>query len=271
MSSRVIYKQKRKVNYSSLFLNVILPKHHFFWYTICMKKYNQKLKMAKRVLLFLVGVFLLTIVAFFLYVSDYYKADNLALSIMNENTAISVEDNLTILSPSLPSDTAFIFYPGAKVEHTAYLPILQKLQRKGITCILVKMPFNMAIFDADGAEPIFNKFPEIKNWYIGGHSMGGAMASGFASKNQEKVKGLILLGAYIYGSYPPEKALTIYGTLNSDLEKNIDYTKNIVKIEGGNHAQFGNYGEQKGDLPATISQEQQQEMAVEAILEFVIR
>ena len=93
----------------------------------------------------------------------------------------------------------------------------------------------------------------------------------YASKNQDKVDGLILLGAYIYGDYPPSKALTIYGTFNSNLEKNINYTENIVIIEGGNHAQFGNYGKQKGDPDATISAEEQQTIAVNAIVEFIKR
>jgi pimeloyl-ACP methyl ester carboxylesterase len=131
------------------------------------------------------------------------------------------------------------------------------------------MPFNMAIFDVNAADAVYDKLPQISNWYIAGHSMGGAMASAYASKNPEKVSGLILLGAYIYGDYPPEKSLTIYGTFNDSLEKNIDYTQNIVKIEGGNHAQFGNYGKQKGDPDATITAEEQQNKAVSAICDFI--
>ena len=53
------------------------------------------------------------------------------------------------------------------------------------------------------------------------------------------------------------------------MEDHIDYTENVVEIEGGNHAQFGNYGPQKGDLPATISAEEQQARTVAAIEEFL--
>ena len=63
--------------------------------------------------------------------------------------------------------------------------------------------------------------------------MGGAMASDYASKHQDNVKGLILLGAYIYGNYPAENALTVYGTFNTSVANKIDYTENIVVIEGG--------------------------------------
>lgn len=222
------------------------------------------------VITFVTALFVMA-ATFYIYASFYYRADEIAIAEMQNNTSIEVKDNLTILPSSIPSDTGLIFYPGAKVEHIAYLPILSKLAQSGITCVLVKMPLNMAIFNQDAANQVFDQLPDIKNWYVGGHSMGGAMASSYASKNPDKIKGLILLGAYLYGSYPPEKTLTIYGTLNSSLEKNIDYTDNIVIIEGGNHAQFGNYGEQKGDPPATISSEEQQRIAMEAILNFAIR
>lgn len=69
--------------------------------------------------------------------------------------------------------------------------------------------------------------------------------------------GLILLGAYLYSDYPPAGTLTIYGSLNQSEEDKIDYTENVVEIEGGNHAQFGNYDPQKGDALAVISAEEQ--------------
>ena len=207
--------------------------------------------------------------AFLWYVSDYYRAEDVALEVLAQDNGISQRDNLTILSPTAPTETAIIFYPGAKVEAEAYLPLLDQIRQTGVTCILVHMPFNMAIFDANAAEEVIAQFPEFQHWYVAGHSMGGAMASKFASDHPDQVDGLILMGAYIYGNYPDEKALTIYGSLNQSVEDHIDYTENIVEIEGGNHAQFGNYGPQKGDLPATISAEEQQAQTVAAIEAFL--
>lgn len=219
------------------------------------------------------GVVLLVIAilagAFFWYVSDYYRAEDVALEVMAQGDGITVQDNLTILSPSYPTDTAIVFYPGAKVEGVAYLPLLDQIRQTGITCILVHMPFHMAIFDSNAAEEVISQFPDIEHWYIAGHSMGGAMASKFAADHPDQVDGLILMGAYIYGDYPDEKTLTIYGSLNQSVEDHIDYTQNIVEIEGGNHAQFGNYGLQKGDSPAEISAEEQQAQTVTAIEAFI--
>lgn len=216
---------------------------------------------------------ILTILAgtFFWYVSDYYRAEAVALAVMGQDSGISQQDGLTILSPSYPTDTAIIFYPGAKVEAEAYLPLLDQIRQTCVTCMLVHMPFRMAIFDADAAEEVIARFPEIQHWYIAGHSMGGAMASKFASDHPDLVDGLILMGAYIYGDYPEENTLTIYGSLNQSVEDHIDYTENIVEIQGGNHAQFGNYGPQKGDPPATISAEEQQRQTVEAIAAFLVQ
>lgn len=208
-----------------------------------LKKYK-----AIKLTLLLILLIVICLGGFYIWANDYYHAEDIAVATMKGDNFIEVVDNLTITSPSAASDIGIIFYPGAKVEAISYIPLLEKLKNQGYTCVLIEMPLNMAIFDANAADKVFDKLPDIKSWYVAGHSMGGAMASDYASKHQNKVQGLLLMGAYIYGDYPPEKALTIYGTFNSNLEKDINYTENIVKIEGGNHAQFGNYGKQKGTL-----------------------
>lgn len=207
-------------------------------------------------------------VLFIWYVSDYYRADDSALALLAQEE-IEIREDLTLLSPAEASDTALIFYPGAKVEESAYLPLLEQLRQEGLLCILVPMPFHMAIFDPNAALDIMEQFPDISHWYIGGHSMGGAMASQFAAEHVDLVDGLILLGAYPYGEYAAEDTLTVYGSLNTSVAEKIDYTENVVVIEGGNHAQFGNYGPQKGDAPATITDTEQQAIAVSAIVEFI--
>ncbi len=219
----------------------------------------------------LLAILVLIAGGFFWYVSDYYRAEDVALEVLSAGDNIEVRDDLTVLSPSYPTDTAVIFYPGAKVEAIAYLPLLDQLRQTGLTCVLVEMPFHLAIFDANAAEDVMEAFPDIQHWYMAGHSMGGAMASQFASERPDEVDGLILLGAYLYGDYSPEDTLTVYGSLNQSVEDKINYTENVVEIQGGNHAQFGNYGPQKGDLPAEITAEEQQAQTVAAITDFIAR
>jgi pimeloyl-ACP methyl ester carboxylesterase len=226
------------------------------------------MKKSRKILIVVLAAVAAFAAVFFIYVSDYYRADQTARAVFGNGEGIAQDGNLIILTPSDPGDTGLIFYPGGKVEAISYLPLLSKLQDNGITCVLAEMPFNLAVFDINAADRVYEKLPQIKNWYIGGHSLGGAMASAYAGGHMDRIRGLILLGAYIYGDINADDALTVYGTEDQGLEK-IDYTTNVIVIDGGNHAQFGNYGPQDGDGEATILPETQQDIAVQSILDFI--
>lgn len=204
----------------------------------------------------------------YIYVNDYYEAFDEVFEVY-ERVDSYQEGNYTVLSNEDCGDTGIIFYPGAKVETEAYLPLLEKLVEQGYTCVLVEMPFYMAVLDIDRADGVFDLDLDVESWYIAGHSMGGSMASIYAQDNVDKIDGAIMLGAYIYSDYPIEDSITIYGSFNDNLEEYIDYTQNIYIIEGGNHAQFGYYGPQEGDPDATISTTQQLDEAVQYIDTFI--
>lgn len=219
----------------------------------------------------IIGVILACCIGFYVYSLDYYKADETATQILNAQN-VSVEEDVIKLTPSTPSDTAIIFYPGGKVEYTAYLPILNKLTEKGYTCFVQKMPLNFAIFGINSANEIIENNEDIENWYIAGHSLGGAMASKYASQNLYKLKGLILLGSYVYGQVPEDKYIVIYGDNDLVLDKTkLKGVSNELVIQGGNHAMFGNYGQQKGDGLAEISTEEQQNLTVDWIQQFITK
>ncbi len=209
------------------------------------------------------------ITGFGVYTSDYYRAGERARNILESDSDLSAEGNRLYLN-SDSDRNGLIFYPGAKVEYTAYLPLLELLKERGVDCFLVEMPFNLAIFGADRAQDVIDAHPEIENWYIAGHSMGGAFASSFASKHPDEIAGVMLLGAYLYGDYPAEDSVTVYGSEDRvlNLEK-ITYEDNIHVIDGANHAGFGNYGEQDGDGKASISEEEQQSFTAEIMLDFM--
>ena len=96
--------------------------------------------------------------------------------------------NLTVLSSTYPAETADIFYPDAKAEAAACLPLLDQLRRTGLTCILVEMPFHMAIFDINAAEDMMAQFQEVKYRYLADYSIGGAMAARYAADHPEQVE-----------------------------------------------------------------------------------
>ena len=109
--------------------------------------------------------------------------------------------------------------------------------------------------------------------------MGGLTASGFADDHRDTVKGLILLAAYtnrdLHDTAMPTLAIfgDTDGVMNRDLyEKRKDMNSSDFEeyiIEGANHAQFGDYGEQPRDYDAAISMESQQEQTAEIILEWL--
>ena len=230
---------------------------------------SRRKKIVFRAVAVLAALLVVSVGGFLIWASDYYHAEPAALSVLDQDGVVDGGKDIALLAEDGGTDCAIVFYPGAKVQAEAYLPILDKIRDRGISCFLVRMPLNMAIFDVDAASSVMDAHPEIDTWYIAGHSMGGGMASAYASDNPDRVEGLILLGAYVYGDYPPSDALTVYGSLNQSVEDRIDYDENIVEIDGGNHAQFGNYGPQDGDAPATISADNQQDQAVDAIVSFI--
>ena len=108
---------------------------------------------------------------------------------------VEVLDDRMIL---VPEETAagLIFYPGGKVEYTAYAPLMAQLAEQNVLCVLLEMPLNLAVLDMDAARGIPEQFPEVEHWYLAGHSLGGSMAAAFAGKCADTYDGLILLAAY---------------------------------------------------------------------------
>jgi hypothetical protein len=223
----------------------------------------------------LISILILVIIivgGFYMYTLDYYRASpEVSELLSNESSSISMNKNLTIVKANKEKDLhkGLIFYPGGKVEASAYLPLLKQLSDEGLTCILVKMPMNLAVFNVNAANKIIDEFTDLDSWYLAGHSLGGAMASSYVEKYSDKVDGLILLGAYPLNT-AEENVLVIYGSEDIKLDlTRLETTKNKIEILGGNHAYFGNYGEQEGDGIAVMSRSEQQGIAVKEIISFI--
>lgn len=238
-------------------------------------------KRRKQIAAAAVLILLAVIAAGVWYVTDYYHSDEEAQACLQSAGQVTVtECDEGLLLDGAGEETALIFYPGAKVEYTAYLPLLLRLSEQGVDCFLVKMPCNLAVLGQNKADGILAEY-EYEKWYLAGHSLGGAMAAAYTAGHSEKISGLILLAAY------PTEALTdaalsvlsIYGSEDGVLNRakleegrgQMPERYTELCIEGGNHAYFGNYGEQKGDLPARISREEQQEQTAEAMLQLIMQ
>lgn len=225
-------------------------------------------------------IFTALIIGMLTYLGDYYRADQTAHEAMRSNEQVKVQEegNLIIFTPTAGADeTGFIFYPGGKVEASSYAPLMRLLAEQGFTVVIVKMPFNLAVFNPDGANEAIDALPEIEHWIIGGHSLGGVMAADYVADHPDQVEGLVLLGAYANKdiSQSNVKVLSLFGTEDWGLEpeafaaaKNkMPESTTYFEIVGANHSGFGNYGAQAGDGAAFISADQQQAITIEKITE----
>jgi predicted alpha/beta-hydrolase family hydrolase len=177
--------------------------------------------------------------------------------------------------------TGLILYPGGRVDFRSYAPLARTIAEQGYLVVIVRMPLNLAVLNTNKAAAVIKAYPTIKTWVVGGHSLGGAMAAQFAAGHVSSVAGLVLLAAY-----PPSgtdlsgtdlDVLTIRGS-NDGLTSSVDVDRSLerlpestirVEIEGGNHAQFGYYGNQPGDGRATISREEQVRQVTDATVKLL--
>lgn len=248
---------------------------------VFMNKERKNNKKWKIVLIVLVSIVVLLSVTCAIYINDYYRADEDVLAVLEPDDVIEIEwvgDDVIAFLPEEP-EAGLIFYPGGKVEFTAYAPLMHSLAEEGVLCVLVKMPCNLAVLDIDAAEGLQERFPEVGEWYIGGHSLGGAMAASYVAEHVNEYEGLILLAAYSTADISQSglKVLSVYGSEDGvlDIEK---YMEGLAKlpadmeehiIEGGCHAQFGSYGRQEGDGEPKVSGEEQRKITVRYIMEWL--
>lgn len=218
-------------------------------------------KVIKRTLLIALLLLVVVVIAFYFWAKSAYEPTKEALTYLEESN----ENELTFGSKD--ADKGIIFYQGGKVEEEAYAYLGNRLAEEGYFVVIPRLTLNLAILDGDKAQGMIDRYSGISNWYIGGHSLGGAVASSFAIEHPEAIQGLFFLAAYPIEdmSNLDTPTLTIYGENDGvaalsdqkDKESLLSTHSDIHVIKGGNHANYGMYGEQKGDNPASISSKEQ--------------
>ena len=230
-------------------------------------KVNRKNKILKSIIISSFVVLIILLATFFYWAKDSYKPIEEAQEVFKVQNIVEVTtDEFITFTPkdSIP-DTGFIFYPGGKVDPEAYSILAQGIAEEGYLVVIVPMPLDLAVLSPNKANEVIEKYNYIDTWAIGGHSLGGVMASKFASEN-DNIKGLALYASYPSGDelkYTNVEVISIYGSEDgvADLEKvknaELSEKSTFIEIKGGNHAQFGSYGAQEGDNDATISGSEQ--------------
>ncbi len=241
---------------------------------------ERPVKKLRKVFLILLVVLVAATLGIGMYAGDYYRADHVALAALENTETVTILHTADgwAFQPEEPK-AGFIFYPGGKVEASAYAPLMHILAKEGVLCVLTEMPLNLAVLDMNAADGIAQQYPDVTRWSIGGHSLGGAMAASYAAKHPGTFDALALLAAYSTAELPDDlTVVSIYGTQDGvlDREKYEQYRTNLPEntreavLQGGNHAGFGSYGPQEGDGAADMPAHAQLAATAEVLLEAIL-
>ena len=239
----------------------------------------------KRILVSLSVIVALLTIGFIVWATlGEQEAEALAQAALQPDTTVIIEmEDGYILRPEKPASTGFIFYSGGLVTPEAYAAHLRPIAEAGYTVFAPQLTLNLAFFNIGSADSIIESNPQIDNWVISGHSLGGAMAAQYTLNHDDEIDGLVL-----WGSLPAQSAdlsnhqidvASIFGSSDGLAQREdilasrsqFPSSATFVEIIGGNHAQFGDYGEQAGDNLAEISLQQQLEQTVQATLDLINR
>lgn len=241
-------------------------------------------RLFKLVLVSLLALLAAAVGGFLLWAETPARPGAAALAALQSDARVSVfeREGYILFAPNetAPRERiALIFYPGGRVDYRAYAPPLRKIAEQGILVFLLRVRLNLAFFDVEAGAPLLQNTEGVTLWAAGGHSLGGVAASLFA-QNHPEVRGVVF-----WASYPASEAfratglpvLSLYGTRDGlappeEIEQSralLPPGAQLVAIQGGNHAQFGDYGFQNGDLPAELPAERQWQQIAQATVSFL--
>lgn len=236
----------------------------------------------KKKIIISIGIILgIIVIGMGMWTSKAYKPDILAKeSLISDNKVeINNDDFISFTPKDKKVSKGFIFYPGGGVKPEAYAPICREIALKGYEVIIAKMPLNLAILSPNAADKIIAAYDKIDTWAIGGHSLGGVMASKYASTH-DNIKGVALYASYPNGDELKDldlEVISVYGGKDGvvnqenlvDSKDNLPKNAKFIEIDGGNHSQFGDYGLQEGDNKGTIDKVKQFNLTAEYTIELL--
>lgn len=243
----------------------------------------------RTITLWVVGVLVLLVVGVLFWAHTVMTGERPAALKVWDNPAITVTstDHSIVLSPAADapettaSDTGLVFIPGARVDPYAYMYKLSGVvEETGATVVITKPTLNLAFFDTRPLSVFTEDAPDITEWFVGGHSLGGVRACQLAeaADSGEEVVGLVLFGSYCANDLAESGLRVLSISADSDGLSTPEKIRSaaqllpgdtvFVQIGGANHAGFGDYGAQPGDGSATIDSAQMRAEITDALVGF---
>ena len=205
------------------------------------------------------------------------SAQQIAIDALDDGNGVTVDvsrSQIRLTPTDDPRSAGLAFYPGALVDPQAYAHVLRPIAEAGFPVVIFKQPFNLAVLDSNAANAVIGDPDDtVDRWAVGGHSLGGAMASSYAETDRDELDGLLLWAAYPVNDMSERAGLavmSVYGTNDglatpADIDErkpDLPASTEYVPIDGAIHSFFGDYGLQKGDgTPGTTRADAQRQIA----------
>ncbi len=218
----------------------------------------------RRVGLIALAVGVLAIVGGIVWAANPMRAEAGPLAAVQADRGIEYRDagDAVVLTPASPNGTGLVFLAGARVDAAAYAATFRGLADAGTAVVIVRPPLDFAILETRPLRDFEALAPaSVTRWAVGGHSLGGVRACGYAADGG--VSALVLLGSYcavdLSGDDLP--VLSLGGARDglstpqkiAGARHLLPASARLVQIPGAVHAQFGAYGDQPGDGVPTAS------------------
>lgn len=236
--------------------------------------------MKKKLLYVCITILALLGLGYGLLQSKTYQPSQVALKASQKDQVLPSHQGLLFKAQGKKHQTTIVFCPGGLVAPKSYAPWIKRVSQAGYDVYLAYFPLNLAVLSSNKAQKISHN-QKLKQFVLGGHSLGGAMASRYATNHSQQIKGIFFLA-----SYPDQKGslrkLNIPAlSITAGHDKVLNWKKyrhnkiylprqtSFVTLDGGNHSGFGSYGHQKGDGKATISSKQQNKLVAQTIISWL--
>lgn len=185
------------------------------------------------------------------------------------------------IRPVEPARVLFVLYPGGLVRPQAYEWLGRALASRGVHTVIPEFLADLAVVDANRAGALIAHYAEGRPVVLAGHSLGGAMAAGYAADHPGAAAGLVLMASY------PAQDKTLAGaslsalSLQAELDGVADADavrggldrlppgSRLVVVPGAVHSFFGRYGPQAGDGSPTVSRAEAEAVIVEAVAAYL--
>ncbi|QIM15446.1 alpha/beta hydrolase [Leucobacter insecticola] len=217
-----------------------------------------------------------------------YTAIEPALAAMQSDSTVTVTETATSIElrpVTTNGDTGVFFQPGALVDAHAYAAVLRPLAEAGHTVVIAKQPLGIAFLALPAFDSAKASHPDISEWVVAGHSLGGTVAAIEAAEQSTADENPSVVGLLLYASYPANDISETLSVPVASISASLDGLATPQKIaasrkmlpadaiftviEGASHAQFGSYGSQRGDNEPLLSDANAREQISEASLSFV--